>query len=107
MKKTHTIRAAVLLFLGITICLVLYRPVPAHSASAREIDIRVDAALKKFYQKVSGGKEFLKHASGVLVFPKVIKAGIGIGGEYGEGALRINGKTLIITTRPAPPSDFS
>jgi lipid-binding SYLF domain-containing protein len=94
MKKTNTIRAAVVLFLGMTICLVLYRPVPAHSASAREIDIRVDAALKKFYQKVSGGKEFLKHASGVLVFPKVIKAGIGIGGEYGEGALRINGKTV-------------
>jgi len=30
----------------------------------------------------------------VLVFPSVIKAGIGIGGEYGEGALRIGGKTV-------------
>jgi lipid-binding SYLF domain-containing protein len=30
----------------------------------------------------------------VLVFPKVYKAGIGIGGEYGEGALRIGGKTV-------------
>ena len=27
------------------------------------------------------------------MFPSVIKAGIGIGGEYGEGALRIGGKT--------------
>ena len=93
MKTTNKIRAAVILSLGMTICLVLCRSVPAHSASAREIDIRVDAALEKFYQKVSGGKEFLKHASGVLVFPNVIKAGIGIGGEYGEGALRINGKS--------------
>jgi len=30
----------------------------------------------------------------VLVFPSVIKAGIGIGGEYGEGALRVAGKTV-------------
>jgi lipid-binding SYLF domain-containing protein len=30
----------------------------------------------------------------VLVFPSVFKAGIGIGGEYGEGALRIRGKTV-------------
>ena len=31
---------------------------------------------------------------GVLVFPEVIKAGIGIGGEYGEGALLLDGKTV-------------
>ena len=30
----------------------------------------------------------------MLVFPKVYKAGIGIGGEYGEGALRVGGKTV-------------
>lgn len=29
-----------------------------------------------------------------MVFPSVIKAGFGIGGEYGEGALRIAGKTV-------------
>ena len=28
------------------------------------------------------------------MFPSVIKAGVGFGGEYGEGALRINGKTV-------------
>ena len=28
------------------------------------------------------------------MFPKVIKAGVGFGGEYGEGALRIGGKTV-------------
>ncbi len=35
-----------------------------------------------------------ENAEGVLVFPSVIKAGIGFGGEYGEGALRIKGKTV-------------
>jgi lipid-binding SYLF domain-containing protein len=66
----------------------------AMAASAKEIDIRVDAALEKFKKEVGGGEEFLKNAEGVLVFPKVIKAGLGIGGEYGEGALRISGKTV-------------
>ncbi len=63
------------------------------AAAAAEIDIKVDAALKKFTQEVSGGDAFLSKAKGVLVFPEVIKAGFGIGGEYGEGALRIGGKT--------------
>ena len=36
----------------------------------------------------------MKNSKGVLVFPSVIKAGYVIGGEYGEGALRIGGKTV-------------
>jgi lipid-binding SYLF domain-containing protein len=66
----------------------------ADASSAEEINIRVDGALERFSKEVSGGSAFLKKADGVLVFPKVIKAGIGIGGEYGEGALRIKGKTV-------------
>lgn len=66
----------------------------APAASATEIDIKVDSALKRFREKVSGGDEFLKRAKGVLVFPSVIKAGMIIGGEYGEGALRIGGETV-------------
>jgi len=66
----------------------------ARAASAEEIDIKVDAALADFREKVGGAEEFLASSKGILVFPKVIKAGIGIGGEYGEGALRIGGKTV-------------
>ena len=44
-------------------------------------------------EKITGEK-FIKEAKGVLVFPSVIKAGFGIGGEYGEGAMRIGGKTV-------------
>ena len=64
------------------------------AASATEINIRVDSALKHFKKEISGGEEFLRRAKGVLVFPRVIKAGLGIGGEYGEGALRIGGKSV-------------
>ncbi len=66
----------------------------AHAATAREIDVSVDVALERFEKDVKGGKEFLASAKGVLVFPSVLKAGFGIGGEYGEGALRIGGKTV-------------
>ena len=55
----------------------------ALAKSAKEIDIGVDVALEQFEQDVKGGKEFLKSAKGVLVFPSVIKAGFGIGGLIG------------------------
>jgi len=66
----------------------------AYAADAREIDISVDVALETFQKEVKGAGEFLANAKGYLVFPSVVKAGIGIGGEYGEGALRIDGKTV-------------
>ena len=65
-----------------------------YAASATEINIGVSETLQRFRKEISGGDEFLKQAKGVLVFPSVIKAGFGIGGEYGEGALQIGGKTV-------------
>ena len=65
----------------------------AHAASTTEIDIKTSASLEKFKEEVLGAEKFLEKAEGVLVFPDVVKAGFGIGGEYGEGALLIKGKT--------------
>jgi len=62
--------------------------------SAKKIDAGVDESLKSFFEEIGASKDLAEKAEGVLVFPKVIKAGIGIGGEYGEGALRIKGKTV-------------
>ena len=78
----------------IAICFAVLQPADTYAASAKEIDVSVDVALEDFNKHVKGAKEFLKTAQGVLVFPSVIKAGFGIGGEYGEGALRIGGKTV-------------
>ena len=66
----------------------------APGASTRQIDIEVDAALERFYDEVPAGKRFVKNAEGVLVFPDVVKAGFGLGGEYGEGAMRIGGRSV-------------
>ncbi|GAB4362952.1 MAG: lipoprotein [Deltaproteobacteria bacterium] len=64
------------------------------AATAREIDVSVDVALERFVKEVKGSTELLAIAKGVLVFPSVYKAGFVVGGEYGEGALRIGGKTV-------------
>ncbi len=66
----------------------------AHAASKSKIDARTDKALAEFREDVSGANAVLAKAAGVLVFPSIKKAGIGIGGEYGEGALRVNGRTV-------------
>ncbi len=71
--------------------------VPAHNlyaATAKEIDVSVDAALEKFRSTVLGAKDVLNMAKGILVIPRVTQAGLIAGGEYGEGALRIGGKTV-------------
>lgn len=65
----------------------------ATAETAAEIDADVDAALVSFKERVKGAAGVLDSAKGVLVFPGVVKAGVGIGGEHGEGALRIAGKT--------------
>ena len=67
---------------------------PAEAASRQEIDAKATEALQRFYQHSSAGKELAQRAAGVLIFPEVYKAGIGIGGEYGEGALRVAGTTV-------------
>ncbi|MEJ2604521.1 MAG: YSC84-related protein [Gammaproteobacteria bacterium] len=73
---------------------VTFAAVPGFADTAAEIDGDVDEALQRFRSEVEGADAFLKNAAGVLVFPRVIKAGVGVGGEYGQGALRVGGKTV-------------
>jgi len=77
---------------ALSLCLLMASP--SLAGSALEIDTGVDASLERFKKEVGGAEVFMKNAKGVLVFPKVYKAGFGIGGEYGEGAMRIGGKTV-------------
>jgi lipid-binding SYLF domain-containing protein len=64
------------------------------AGTAKEIDADVDDSLEKFYKKIGEAEDLGKTAEGILVFPSVIKAGFGIGGEYGEGALRVKDTTV-------------
>jgi lipid-binding SYLF domain-containing protein len=66
---------------------------PALSNSAEEIDAKADQALDALYARSSAAKELGAKAQGILVFPHITKGGFIVGGEYGEGALRVGGKT--------------
>ena len=77
-----------------TSILLLVCAAGASAASKDEINAEVKQALGNFQQQTSAGHELSKKAAGMLVFPNVLKAGIGVGGEYGEGALLVKGKTV-------------
>ncbi len=74
--------------------LFLVMAAPAAAASREELDARVRESIEALYEHSSAAKELAGRSVGMLVFPKVVKGGIGIGGEYGEGALIIGGKTV-------------
>ena len=63
-------------------------------SSAAAIDLDADEALEIFTTDIEGSEVFLNQAAGVLVFPRALRAGLGVGAETGEGVLRINGKTV-------------
>jgi lipid-binding SYLF domain-containing protein len=77
----------------LAILVLLAGPTSGEAASSGEINSGVNATLDRIHRQIPGTRELAARAAGVLVFPTVVKAGIGIGGEYGEGALRIGGKT--------------
>jgi lipid-binding SYLF domain-containing protein len=89
-KSGRSIAGAVGLFLAGS----LIAPGVSYAKTAQEIDSSVSAVLVRFMEQVSGSRELLQAAKGVLVFTDVIQAGFGIGGQYGEGALRIRGRTV-------------
>ena len=65
----------------------------ATAEAAQVIDAKVNVAIEEF-NKEKGAIDFLSKAYAYLVFPTVVKGGFGIGGEYGNGALRVDGKTV-------------
>jgi lipid-binding SYLF domain-containing protein len=66
----------------------------SNDSKRRAIDAKVHGTLSNLYANVRGSRELVDEANGVLVFPSVIKVGFVAGGEYGEGALRVGGKSV-------------
>lgn len=71
-------------------------PLPgvAHAASAGEIDAKVDIALNTLLAQSPAAQALAERAVAILVFPDVVKAGLGFGGQYGLGALRRGDATV-------------
>ena len=66
----------------------------SYAKTKGEINESVNAAMTRFKKDVKGANEYLKVAKGVLVMPNVTKAGFIVGGQYGQGALKVGGKTV-------------
>jgi len=63
-------------------------------ASNATLDTRVTAAIANLSAKVPLAPELIQKAAGILVFPRVYKAGFVLGGAVGEGALQVRGETV-------------
>jgi lipid-binding SYLF domain-containing protein len=88
-------QASVKVFIIMCMALIIGTfPAFSYADTAKEIDVSVNASLDRFVKEVKGAKEFLDAAKGVLIIPKVMQGGLIVGAEYGEGALRIGGKTV-------------
>lgn len=66
----------------------LMTPTDANAASAGDLNRDADQALQQLYGKNPSAELLAKHARAILVFPKIIKAGLVFGGAYGEGELK-------------------
>lgn len=85
-------RSIMILVMLITCCSVMGTQIFA--ASSAELRQEAATAIDKLYASSPAALELSKVAKGVLVFPDVIKAGLVIGGQYGEGALLVNGEAV-------------
>jgi lipid-binding SYLF domain-containing protein len=74
--------------------LFLVPAAPAMAASAAELSRDANKALQDLYAKVPAAKAIGAKAQAILVFPSITKAGLGIGGQYGDGALIKGGKVV-------------
>lgn len=64
------------------------------AASKAEINERVSVTLRQFDSLNTANRTLGDKAAGILVFPRVTKGGVGVAGEFGEGVLQVNGKTV-------------
>jgi lipid-binding SYLF domain-containing protein len=94
-QKTKCGRAILTLVLLLAIlALDVSRPALSRGSSASEIDREVMQALSNLFKNTPDAKVLADKAVAVLVFPRIVKGGFIIGGQFGDGALRKNGKSV-------------
>ncbi len=94
-EEEHSMRTAI----SILTCCALFVVFaaggrPAGAATAEKIDHNATAALKRLYADSPTAKMLGEKAKGILIFPGIVKGGLIIGGQWGQGALRKGGKTV-------------
>jgi lipid-binding SYLF domain-containing protein len=90
----HSVLPRTMAALAAATALLLVPAAPAMAASAAELSRDGNQALQSLYAKVPAAKTIGAKAKAVLVFPKITKAGLGVGGQYGDGVLLKGGKAV-------------
>ncbi|MCA6215702.1 lipid-binding SYLF domain-containing protein [Ideonella sp. B7] len=92
-QTPHPIRRAALFTAALA--LVGAGSLSANAATTAELDRDSAETLQALYKVNPVAEAISKKAKGILIFPKIIKAGLVFGGSYGEGVLmkgsQING----------------
>ena len=89
MKHRHQIKYFMKSF-GFLSIFILFFTTDINAKSTAEIDASIESAIERFTNEIQGGQTYLDGARGILVIPKMIKAGLVLGVEYGEGALVVD-----------------
>ena len=96
--RSHSALAALALALAGTLMVGCTTTGPKDQASASlrrdQMNDSVDATLARLYQAAPESRQLVDRAQGVLVFPSVVSVSFGIGGDHGDGALRVGGRTV-------------
>ena len=79
---------------SVAVAVLLLFSAVSFRATKNQIDERVQNTLAQFDQLNPTNQDLIRRAKGILVFPHVTKGGAGVAGEFGEGALRVNGQTV-------------
>ena len=59
----------------------------AHAATAAQLNADGKAALSRLYAQSDRARRYSRDAKGILVFPKIVKAGFMVGAQTGDGVL--------------------
>jgi lipid-binding SYLF domain-containing protein len=89
-------RARLAAFVFVSACTLLagctttgFHTEPNAAAARRQINASADATISRLYQVQPNARELLARADGVLIFPDVNKVSFIVGGEHGDGVLRV------------------
>jgi lipid-binding SYLF domain-containing protein len=87
-------RTIATLIIAVVTAVILAVPRLSLAADAAAIDRDSRAALAKLYETTPAAKALGEKAKAILVFPSILKAGFIVGGQGGNGALLVDGKTV-------------
>jgi lipid-binding SYLF domain-containing protein len=92
-SRLMTTKSASIIFIWMSLFFMsMIMSTSAYAKSKGEIDASVTAAFSRFESEIPAAKSLLDSAKAVLVMPGVIKGGFWFGGQYGEGAVFVQGE---------------